>query len=225
MDERNQVERIGDPVEDAERGRLGRATDRTREKLSQARDGLSAGASGVMERAGAAVEFVREADTDQELKSTVRTRTERMLDGAGHRLVDSAPAIGRNAERAAEKVGQALSAISRPLAAILGTVAGTLGGWWAKAAENRWELSEADEEACRQHFASVTVVTPGMTYDRARTGYALGYVASRNPEYVGRRFDELEDDLRQGFGAEHEHSYDSLREFTRYGYERGALRR
>lgn len=225
MDERKQVQRMGDPAEDEERGRLGRVAERTREKLSHARDGLSAGASGVMERAGSAVEFVREAETDAELKSSVSTRTERVLDGAGHKLVDAAPAIGRNAERAAEKVGQALSAISRPLAAVLGTVAGTLGGWWARAAENRWELSQADEEACRQHFTSITVVSPGMTYERARTGYALGYVASRNPDYVGRPFEELEGDLRRGFGEEHEHSYDSLREFTRYGYERGTLRR
>lgn len=225
MDERKQAERMGEPGEDEERGRLGRVADRTREKLNDARDGLSAGASGVMDRVGSAVELVREAETDAELKSSVSSRTERALDGAGHRLVDAAPAIGRNTQRAAEKVGQALSAISRPLAAVLGTVAGTLGGWWTRAAEKRWELSRADEEACRQHFASITVVAPDMTYERARTGYALGYVASRNPDYVGRPFEELEGDLRDGFGAEHEHSYDTLREFTRYGYERGKLRR
>ncbi len=210
-----------------------RVKDQTRETASKAREGLVAGASGLMEvsrtvatetrdRAGRVVEFVREAEADEELRSTVAGKTERSLDKAGDALAGAAPAIGRNAERAAEKLGGALHAIAGPLATILGSIAGTIGGWWKKAAQERYELSKADEEACRAHFTTVVVVSPEMTYERARTGYALGYVASRNPGYNGRNFDEIEDDLRQGFGDEGYADYEALRDFTRYGYDRGA---
>jgi hypothetical protein len=212
-----------------------RVRDQTKETASKAKDGLVAGASGLMdvsrtvanetrERAGRVVEFVREAESDEELRSTVAGKTERSLDRAGDALAGAAPAIGRNAELAAEKLGGALHAIAGPLATILGAIAGTIGGWWKKAAAERYELSRVDEEACRAHFTTVTVLSPGMTYERARTGYALGYVASRNPGYAGRNFDEIEADLRQGFGDEGYADYEALREFTRYGYDRGAGR-
>jgi hypothetical protein len=211
-----------------------RVRDQTRETASKARDGLAAGASGLMEvsrtvatetrdRAGRVVEFVREAESDEELRSTVAGKTERSLDKAGDALAGAAPAIGRNAELAAEKLGGALHAIARPLATILGAIAGTIGGWWKKAAEERYELSRADEEACRAHFTTL-LLSPEMTYERARTGYALGYVASRNPGYNGRNFDDIEEDLRQGFGDEGYADYEALREFTRYGFDRGAGR-
>ncbi len=110
---------------------------------------------------------------------------------------------------------------ARPFATVLGAVAGTLGGWWNKAAEERLALPETEEQACRAHFASIAVPPPGMPYGRARTGYALGYVASRNPGYGGRRFEDVETELRRGFGEQHAADYDALREFTRYGYDRG----
>lgn len=183
--------------------------------------GTAHAAGFVAEQAGAAAEFVREAEPDTELRANVSGATERSLDRAGNALVDAAPTIGRGAERAAEKVGQALSAIARPLATVLGAVAGTLGGWWNKAAENRFEFPEAEEAACRAHFTSITVLPADITYEQARTGYALGYVASRNPAYQGRPFDEVEPDLRRGFGEGYAADYEALRDFTRYGYDRG----
>ena len=232
MEERNRSDRDLEAVDNTEPGLLGRAAGQTRDALGKAKDGLAAGASGVLEFtktaagetrdiAGRTVQFVREAETDVELKGTVTDTTERSLDRAGNALIDAAPAIGRNAERAAEKVGHALHTIARPLAVVLGAIGGTLGGWWKKAAEDNFELPEADEQACRAHFTAIAVLPADMTYERARTGYALGYVASRNPQYRGRGFDEVEADLRQGFGDPHAADYDALREFTRYGYTRG----
>lgn len=225
-------ERMREPAEETETGLLGRVADGTRETLKKAGEGLSAGASSVAgltrtaatetrDKAGKVVEFVREAETDTRLKENVTHTTEHSLDRAGNALIDAAPAIGRNAERAAEKVGQALHAIARPLGVVLGAIGGTLGGWWKSASAEALELPEAEEHACRAHFTSITVVPAGMTYDQARTGYALGYVASRNPQYRGRAFEEVESDLRQGFGGEYARDYDTLREFTRYGYGRG----
>jgi len=218
---------------DREPGRLGRAAEQTREALEKAKDGVVAGASGVAEftknvasgtvdRAGRVVEFVREAETDVELKEKVSHTAEDKLHLAGDKLSGAAPAIGRSAETAAEKIGQALHAVAHPLAVVLGAIAGTVGGWWKKAAsEGMGGLPEAEEQACRAHFATVTVIPSGMTYDRARTGYALGYLAARNPDYQGRRYEDIEPDLRHGFTRDDTGDFDDLREFTRYAYERG----
>jgi hypothetical protein len=218
---------------DHEATRLERAAERTRETLEKAKDGVAAAASSVagftktvasetVDKAGRVVEFVREAEADTELKETVSHTTEGALHQAGDKLDEVAPAIGRGAEAAARQVGRALHLVAHPLAVILGVIAGTVGGWWKKAASGEGsEFPEAEEQACRAHFTTLTVVPAEMTYDRARTGYALGYVASRNPEYQGRQFDEIEPDLRQGFAGENADEYDALREFTRYGYTRG----
>jgi hypothetical protein len=105
---------------------------------------------------------------------------------------------------------------------ILGAIAGTVGGWWKKAAADAGSgLPAEEEQACRAHFATLAMLPAGMTYDQARTGYALGYLAGRNPDYQGRQFEDIERDLRQGFTGENAEEYGALREFTRYGYGRG----
>lgn len=209
-----------------------RVAEKTRGTVARAKDGLAAGASGVAEftktaasgtkeKAAQVVDFVREAEPDAQLKASVSGGTERTVDRASEALVGAAPTIGRGAEKAAEKLGEALHAIAHPLAVVLGAIAGTLGGWWNKAAELRLDLPREEEEACRVHFTSAASATPDMTFDRARTGYALGYVASRNPGYHGRSFDEVEPELRSGFGDDRAADYEALREFARYGYGRG----
>ncbi len=209
-----------------------RAMEKTRETLERAKEGIATGAAEVAHytraaasetraRAEKVVEFVREAEPDENLKSSVAGNTERTLDRASEALIGAAPAIGRNAERAATKLGEVLHSVAHPLAAVLGAIAGTLGGWWRKAAEERYDMPPTVEEECRGHFASVAGLPPEVTFERARTGYAFGYVASRNPGYQGRSFDEVEPELREGFGPQLSADYDLLREFTRYGYGRG----
>jgi len=108
------------------------------------------------------------------------------------------------------------------VAAVLGGLAAALGGWWLnRSASGEADLDEEAETHYRTHFESHPARASGLTYEHARTGYALGHVASRNPGYSGRSFDEVETDLRGGFTGEHAGSYDTLRDFTRYGYERG----
>lgn len=232
MDGMNNNDGFREPTNEDGSGRLEKAAEQAREKLGEAKEGLAAGASGVAEftrsaasatreRADHVAGIVKEAKPDPAVRSRVGDRTERSLERASGAVTGAAPAIGRGAERAAEKVGQALHGIAHPLGAVVGAIAGTLGGWWKKAEEEPYELPEAEEQACRTHFASVPVMPPGMTYDLARTGYGLGYIASRNPDYRDRGFDEVEPDLRRGFGGADPADYDSLRDFTRYGYERG----
>lgn len=107
---------------------------------------------------------------------------------------------------------------------ILGGLALAAGGWWAgsKLVDAVKELREEDEEDCRVYFESHPARTTGLTYDRARTGYTLGYTAARNPDYTGRGFEDVEPDLRGGFTGSYAGQYDTLRDFARRGYERGA---
>jgi hypothetical protein len=223
---------IGEPINDPEADRGEPTVGRARETLDRAREKLSAGAaeateigrsavSGARERATRAADFVREAESNAELKEAVTTRTEHSIDRVGDALTGAAPTIGRGAEKAAETLGKALHALSHPTGVALGTVAGTLGGWWRKAADERLQLPEAEDQACRDHFSAIAAMPPGMTYDRARPAYTLGFVASRNPAYRGRRFDEIDGELRQGLGEARAADYESVRDFTRYGYERG----
>jgi hypothetical protein len=216
-----------------EAGRLKRAGERTRETLEKTKDGMAAAAGSVAEftknvasetadRAGRVVEFVREAETDVELKRKASHTTEEKLHQAGDKLSEVAPAIGRGAEAAAQTVGSALHRVAHPLAVVVGAIAGTVGGWWKKAAADAESaFPAAEEQACRAHFVTVVGLPAEMTYERARTGYQLGYLAARNPDYHGRQFDEIEPDLRHGFTGEHAGEYDTLREFARYGFGRG----
>ena len=45
-------------------------------------------------------------------------------------------------------------------------------------------------------------------------------MAGRNPDYKGRSWDEVENDLRRGWKADGPHRYDDLRPYVRHGYER-----
>lgn len=223
---------IGEPLNDPEGGRVERMKERTRETIDRAKDRLAAGAAGATDmgrtavtgardRATRVAEFVRDAETDVELKGAVTQRTEHSLDRAADAITRAAPTIGRGTEKVAEKLGQAMHAISHPTAIVLGTIAGTLGGWWHKAADEQMDLPMTEDRACAEHFSTIAAPPPGMTYEQARPAYALGFTAARNPSYRGRAFEQIDPELRSGFRDQPD-QYESIREFTRYGYERGS---
>jgi hypothetical protein len=198
-------------------------------RMDRARDTLATGAgeirektldavSTVREKAQDAARFVRESEPDGQLRDRTRSSAERGLVRAGDAVSGAAPAIGRGAEYAAEKVGSALKFAARPVGAVLGPIAGVLGGWWNKAREEGVDLPSVEEQACRAHFT--TLALDGMTFEDARSGYAIGYIAGCNPEYGGRAFEDVEPDLRHGFSDELA-EYDAIREFARFGYGRG----
>jgi hypothetical protein len=146
-----------------------------------------------------------------------------MADRARDALSDVADAAKDLAGRGSDKMGGPVPAV----AAVVGALATTVGGWWAMHAgsDTRVDLGEEDERHFRSHFDTHPPRESGrLTYEDARTGYTLGHAASRNPSYSGRGFDEVEPELRRGFTGEHSGSYDSLRDYTRYGYERGTGR-
>lgn len=108
---------------------------------------------------------------------------------------------------------------------MLGALALAGGAWWAsrRLAQAVAEMEEEEEQDCRMFYASHPLRAT-VPYDQARTVYVIGYAAARNPEYAGRGFDHVEPHLRRGLSGSRAGSYDSLRDFTRRGYERGMSR-
>lgn len=108
---------------------------------------------------------------------------------------------------------------------LLGALAVAGGAWWVsrKLSQAVSAMGEEEEQDCRTYYEAHPVRTT-VPYEQARTVYVIGYAAARNPEYAGRPYEEVEPHLRGGFTGARAGSYDSLRDFTRRGYERGSSR-
>jgi hypothetical protein len=107
---------------------------------------------------------------------------------------------------------------------VVGGLALAAGGWWAgkQIVEVLRSHNNEDEKHYRAHFESHPSRQSGMTYDRARTGYVVGYTAARNPAYAGRSYTQVEADLRRGFTGANANEYELLRDFCETGYNRGS---
>ncbi|HLL85153.1 MAG TPA: hypothetical protein VK420_20960 [Longimicrobium sp.] len=107
---------------------------------------------------------------------------------------------------------------------VLGGLALAGGAYWAgkKALE---AVSEGKEEEThyRRHYEAHPARTT-VAYPQARTYYVVGYTAARNPDYTGRSFEDVEPEIRRGFTGSRAGTYESMRDFCRYGYERGTGR-
>lgn len=143
---------------------------------------------------------------------------------------DTAGMVGHAAGGVAGALtGAAVGSTVGPVGTLVGGIAGALGGWWtgraiAEAAE---ALTEEDEAYYRQHYESDAARPADRSYEHARPAYHLGHIASRNPHYRGRPWEEVEPELRRGWSDEvsRQHgSWDSLRGFARAGYARGVTR-
>jgi hypothetical protein len=123
--------------------------------------------------------------------------------------------------------GAAIGSVGGPVGTIIGGIAGAMGGWWTGRAisEAAESLTAEDEAYYRSHYESSGARTADRTYDHARPAYHLGHIASRNPDYLGRTWEEIEPDIRRGWSddvsAKHG-SWDSMRPFAREGYTRGS---
>lgn len=230
----------GDALEDTKEGvqagasgtmerakdRVGHATDQTKDKAGQAAQqakekARSAGRTSAGRTAGHAVQGAKDADDNTALKGRVAGTTKKGVGKAGDVVSGAAPAVGRGAEAVTKGVGAALHGAAGPLGTVIGAIAGKAGGWWKGASQAVSDLPKEEEQACRVHFEAYEVKPAGLEWETARTGYAIGYIAGRNPDYSERHFDDVEPDLRHGFTGEQASGYNSLRDFARYGYERG----
>jgi len=130
--------------------------------------------------------------------------------------------------------GGAIGSFAGPVGTIIGAVAGAAGGWWSgkEVAESTFDFSDADDDFYRQSYerASSTTGTSGggsasrrRSYDEVRPLYQFGQFATRNPEYRGRRFEEIEPELRRGWTSDLERQYgdwSTVRGYLNEGYTR-----
>ena len=97
-------------------------------------------------------------------------------------------------------LGAAVGAPAGPIGIAIGAVAGAVGGWWSGHAIHASREFQHHDSRFRRHHESLG--EQGVDYEKARPAYQLGHVASRNPEYATRSFDEIEDDVRMGWTPE-----------------------
>ena len=144
--------------------------------------------------------------------------------------------------------GAAIGSLGGPIGTIFGGIAGAVGGWWTGRAvsEAASSFSDEDDQYYRTHFESTRAGSLGgserkknvvdvrsdrddLSYDRVRPAYQLGSLASRNPEYRGRSFDEVEGDLQRGWAsseASREYGdWSNVRDYARDAYSRGSEQR
>lgn len=112
-----------------------------------------------------------------------------------------------------------------PIGAVVGAIAGAVGGGWAGMAAGRGaEAAPGDrEDAWRSHYETLPGRPADVAYDRVRPAYHLGYLASRNPDYAERDFDEVERDLEAGWNSsmrERHGEWSGVRAYAREAYER-----
>ena len=121
--------------------------------------------------------------------------------------------------------GAAIGSAAGPIGTIIGGLAGAVGGWWAGRAvsEATHTFTENDDTYYRAHFVNKTDRLADRGYDDVRPAYQLGHIASMNPDYNGRKFDDIEPDLQRGWGndlrARHG-DWSTVRPYARAAYDR-----
>jgi hypothetical protein len=118
--------------------------------------------------------------------------------------------------------GLALGAAAGPVGALLGALAGAVGGWWA-GREVAGALTEDDDRFYRAHYEHAPDRLADRSYEQVRPAYVAGHLAGRNPEYQGRSFEDVEGDLRVGWGeciGEQCGQWPAMRSYARSAFER-----
>lgn len=119
--------------------------------------------------------------------------------------------------------GAAVGSAAGPVGTIIGGIVGAMGGWWSgrAVAEAATAISKDDDDFYRRRYEASGRVS-GRSYDDVKPAYYLGHVASRNPDYRNRSFDQIESDLSRGWTADNKKgAWDDVRDFAREGFARG----
>jgi len=122
-------------------------------------------------------------------------------------------------------IGAGIGSAAGPVGALIGGVAGAIGGWWAGRAvgEAAGSLTREDEAHFRAHYDSQSERPADRAYDDVRGAYYLGQIASHNPNFIARTFDEVEPELERGWAqaADKQGSWQSVRPYAAEGFSRG----
>ena len=141
---------------------------------------------------------------------------------------DSNPGVADHVGEAAGGIGgvaagAAIGSAVGPIGTIIGGIVGAMGGWWSgrAVAEAATAISKDDDDYYRRRFDSSGRST-GRSYDQVKPAYYLGHLASRNPDYNNRSFDDVESDLSRGWMADNKYgAWDDVRDYAREGFARG----
>jgi hypothetical protein len=97
--------------------------------------------------------------------------------------------------------GAALGALGGPIGSIVGAIAGAIAGWWAghTIAEDARDYDRQYDPLYRERFARSAPAD--LSFDDIRPALKLGYLAGANPDWHGRRFDDVEPELQKGWST------------------------
>jgi hypothetical protein len=122
-------------------------------------------------------------------------------------------------------VGAGIGSAAGPIGTLIGGVAGALGGWWAgrAVAEAAASLTHEDDDYFRAHYLSQPNRHADRAFDDVRGAYYLGQIASHNPNFRARMFEEVESELEEGWAAagERNGSWTAVRPYAAEGFSRG----
>ena len=89
-------------------------------------------------------------------------------------------------------------------------------------AEAATAITPGDDVYYRRHFESSPGRFGSRTYDEVKPAYYIGHLASRNPDYRNRPFEDIETDLRRGWTSDSKYgAWDEVRGFASEGFTRG----
>lgn len=124
--------------------------------------------------------------------------------------------------------GAGIGSAAGPVGTLIGGVAGALVGWWSgrAVAEAAESLTNADDLFFRAHYESQPDRPADRAYDDVRGAYYLGHIASHNPNFTARTFDEVEPELQRGWdvGANTSGPWVAVRPYAAEGFARGRSR-
>lgn len=90
--------------------------------------------------------------------------------------------------------------VAGPIGTAIGALAGAVGGWWAgRATAAAADYKEADDLAYRSDYETAETRAADRGYDDVRPAYQLGHIARKNPDYAGKKFEDVERDLEKGW--------------------------
>lgn len=97
--------------------------------------------------------------------------------------------------------GAAIGSAAGPIGTVIGGIAGAVGGWWAgrAVADAAQSFTDNEDNTYRQAYESRADRLADRSYEDVRPAYQLGHIASQNPDYSGRNFESIEEDLQRGW--------------------------
>ncbi len=119
--------------------------------------------------------------------------------------------------------GAAIGSAAGPIGTVIGGLAGAVGGWWAgkNVGEAAQRFDDHTDNNYRQAYDSRADRLADRTYEDVRPAYQLGHLASENPDYSGRSFEDIESELQRGWSndlrARHG-DWSTVRPFTEEAY-------